>query len=92
MSIFFEPAKQPAFEAFNRLLKKTFKKVLGALNNIASEAMLDEGRVYGGGLHKLESKELSKVPAGDMWKLLEVESDNPQQDFFNESRATALAP
>ncbi|WP_419620207.1 hypothetical protein, partial [Thiolapillus sp.] len=68
------------------------KKVLSALNNIASEAMLDEGRVYGGGLHKLESKELSKVPAGDMWKLLEVESDNPQQDFFNESRATALAP
>ena len=77
MNIFFEPAKQPAFEAFNRLLKKTFKKVLSALNNIASEAMLDEGRVYGGGLHKLESKELSKVPAGDMWKLLEVESDNP---------------
>lgn len=68
-----------------------FKKVLNALNNIASEAMLDEGRVYGGGLHKLEPRELSKVPAGDMWQLLEVEPDTPQHDFFNESRATALA-
>jgi hypothetical protein len=32
------------------------------LNTISSETLLGEGRVYGGGLHKLEPKELSKVP------------------------------
>ncbi|WP_455851736.1 Eco57I restriction-modification methylase domain-containing protein [Pantoea endophytica] len=32
------------------------------LNAISPEILLGEGRVYGGGLHKLEPKELSKVP------------------------------
>jgi hypothetical protein len=32
------------------------------LNEISPEVLLGEGRVYGGGLHKLEPKELSKVP------------------------------
>jgi len=32
------------------------------LNAISSEDLLGEGRVYGGGLHKLEPKELAKVP------------------------------
>lgn len=32
------------------------------LNNISSKTLVDEGRVYGDGLHKLEPKELSNVP------------------------------
>lgn len=32
------------------------------LNRIAPETLLGEGRVYGGGMHKLEPKELAKVP------------------------------
>ncbi|MGV8805440.1 MAG: Eco57I restriction-modification methylase domain-containing protein [Polaromonas sp.] len=37
-----------------------------ALNAIQPETLLGEGRVYGGGLHKLEPKELANVPADDL--------------------------
>jgi adenine-specific DNA-methyltransferase len=33
-----------------------------ALNGIAEQVMVNEGRVYGGGMHKLEPKELENVP------------------------------
>jgi methylase of polypeptide subunit release factors len=44
------------------------------LNEIRSEAMLREGRVYGGGLHKLEPRELGNVPANFMLDLLPSDS------------------
>ncbi len=53
-------------EPLNRLLqrKPAFKqRVWEILNEIRPQAMLGEGRVYGGGLHKLEPKELGNVPA-----------------------------
>lgn len=39
------------------------------LNQICPQAMLGQGRVYGGGLHKLEPKELGNVPAGHLVEL-----------------------
>ena len=52
------PAMQLRLDADPGLLEKIWKQ----LNQIKPEVLLGEGRVYGGGLHKLEPKELSKVP------------------------------
>jgi hypothetical protein len=40
------------------------------LNQISPKTMLEEGRVYGGGLHKLEPRELSNVPVQPLAELL----------------------
>ncbi len=40
------------------------------LNAISPQALLGEGRVYGGGLHKLEPKELANVPVPAIEELL----------------------
>ncbi len=49
--------------------------VYDSLNRINREDMLVEGRVYGGGMHKLEPKELSKVRVPDLGQLLEKTAD-----------------
>jgi adenine-specific DNA-methyltransferase len=37
-----------------------------ALNTITEKVMIEEGRVYGGGMHKLEPRELANVPAPEI--------------------------
>jgi len=37
-----------------------------ALNAVDRETLLGNGRVYGGGMHKLEPKELANVPADEL--------------------------
>lgn len=46
------------------------RKVWNALNQVSPEVFLGEGRVYGGGLHKLEPRELGNVPAQFMADLV----------------------
>lgn len=46
------------------------QRVWEFLKEIGPEEMLSEGRVYGGGLHKLEPKELGKVPAAALADLI----------------------
>ena len=46
------------------------RKVWKFLNEISPLTMLGEGRVYGGGLHKLEPKEPGNVAAGEIAELL----------------------
>lgn len=46
------------------------RRVWTVLNDMAPEHLLGEGRVYGGGLHKLEPRELANVPAQDIAALL----------------------
>ncbi|MBK9748504.1 MAG: class I SAM-dependent methyltransferase [Chloroflexi bacterium] len=38
-----------------------------SLQSIAIEMLVDEGRVYGGGLYKLEPKELGNLPVGELF-------------------------
>ncbi len=47
------------------------EKIFIALNQIKSKTMLDESRVYGGGMHKIEPKELANVEAIEISRLLE---------------------
>lgn len=46
------------------------RKIWNALNTLSPRTLLGEGRVYGGGLHKLEPRELSNVPAAFIQDLL----------------------
>lgn len=51
------------------LIEKDFQivyKIHQELNNTANKALLDEGRVYGGGMYKLEPKELENVSISDI--------------------------
>lgn len=47
-------------------------KVWAWLNAISPDAVLGEGRVYGGGLYKLEPRELGNVPGDGLASLLDV--------------------
>ena len=48
------------------------KEVWQALNKISDEALMGEGRVYGGGLHKLEPRELGNAMVVDILTVLKV--------------------
>ena len=49
------------------------------LQMIAPDRFISEGRVYGGGLHKVEPKELGKVPAGALLEGFESELRKDEQ-------------
>ncbi|CAG0927965.1 hypothetical protein TFLX_00732 [Thermoflexales bacterium] len=53
------------------------KAVWQALTEIQSEILTGEGRVYGGGLHKLEPNELANAPAAKLLAVLPELSLNP---------------
>lgn len=50
--------------------KQLLRRVWQILNQITPSHLLGEGRVYGGGLHKLEPKELANVPVPEIAALL----------------------
>ncbi|MDO9537917.1 MAG: N-6 DNA methylase [Thermoplasmata archaeon] len=44
--------------------------VFEALKQIKTKDIMDNGRVYGGGLHKIEPKELGRLPANELVEIL----------------------
>lgn len=72
---------------------KLIRKIWIMLNQIPSEQLLEEGRVYGGGLHKLEPKELSNVDATAIANLIPDFKLNPkkrQVSLFNDFGDVAI--
>jgi hypothetical protein len=47
-------------------------QIFETLQSISPERFISEGRVYGGGLHKVEPKELAKIPAGFLLEKLDL--------------------
>jgi adenine-specific DNA-methyltransferase len=46
-------------------------EIFDKLRNISPEKFVSEGRVYGGGLHKVEPKELARIPVETIFGGLE---------------------
>ena len=61
---------KPAVARYLESNSSLLRPLWNAISSITAGAMLNEGRVYGGGLHKLEPKELANVPAGKVADLL----------------------
>jgi predicted RNA methylase len=69
------------------------RRVWEVLNQLTANQLLDEGRVYGGGLHKLEPSELASVEATAICQLIpDFEAVAPPKQlglFGNEKRSLA---
>jgi adenine-specific DNA-methyltransferase len=56
-------------------------QIWSLLNRLPPQILLEEGRVYGGGLHKLEPKELAHVPADSIAELIGLPSRNAREQL-----------
>jgi adenine-specific DNA-methyltransferase len=74
------PALARALEAAPELARQIWE----FLDSIPSATLLGEGRVYGGGLYKMEPKELANVPANAIAALLPTAERQPvkQREMF----------
>lgn len=65
---------KPKMREVFRRNPKLVKKIWIALNEIPLATLVSEGRVYGGGLHKMEPSELANVPADHIFAVLSKSS------------------
>ena len=82
LAMYPKPALTRAMQRDSHLIRKIWE----SLNRLTPEEMLSEGRVYGGGLHKLEPKELGNVPVPEAAGLF-TDSERPsrQAELFAQS-------
>ena len=79
-----KPMFARAFERNPELLRTVWE----FLNEIETDELLEHGRVYGGGLHKLEPKELRGVSAEALIvKMPEIVPHHHQPSLFDEAAA-----
>lgn len=72
------PRLQSALREDPDLIEKIWK----ILNEVSADVLLGEGRVYGGGLHKLEPRELANLPVPQIAELLPIELRPVTQESF----------
>ncbi|NLW85809.1 MAG: N-6 DNA methylase [Planctomycetes bacterium] len=65
-----------------RLKPELLDDIWQALNRISPVSLKRVGRVYGGGLHKLEPKELANAPADEIGELLGIDKPCQQASLF----------
>ncbi|MCL4512153.1 MAG: class I SAM-dependent methyltransferase [Bacteroidetes bacterium] len=69
----------------------SLKKIWEALGRISAGSLVAEGRVYGGGLHKLEPKELANASADSLLQSIPRLSsyvDSQEYDLFSNAAST----
>jgi hypothetical protein len=67
---------KPGLEKELKDKPELLKAVWQALNEISPEVLMGEGRIYGGGLHKIEPNELGSTPADTILTILPGLSDH----------------
>lgn len=78
------PLLAAAMERDPGLIRRIWK----VLNDLTPHDLLGEGRVYGGGLHKLEPKELGNVQVPQLFEILEKgQRPMKQTDLFSKQAA-----
>lgn len=72
---------KPLIEDRLRQQPGALRSMWQALNGIGKDILLRNGRVYGGGMHKLEPKELANVPADELAALVGLTPENLQMQL-----------
>ena len=73
---------KPHVAAALRQRPELLEAVWHALNQIPPDSLKHVGRVYGGGLHKLEPRELANAPADEIGQLLNISTQHRQAMLF----------